>query len=164
MTIPRELQRSTPRQVSLTFPGKAAIVSFCLLLAAFIAEIVWVYPHAGNDRGLPGMVGAIGVYILFAIAINLWSIPRQMRLLSCGRAAVAHTTGEFRRVKFTGRRIRRYRLRCEFTLLNGALSRTTVEVRGQVPAANTEIVIVYDPDQPENAMLYPARILKVDGG
>ena len=163
MTIPGPLQRITPRQVSLTCAGKAFILCFCLLLAAIVAETVWAYASRGADRGLPGALGAVGAYLLFAIAFDLWRIPRQIRLLSFGRATVARTTGEFKRVKFTGRHIRRYRLQCEFTLLNGASSSTTVEIRGQVPAANTEIVIVYDPDEPAKAMFYPARMLTVGG-
>ncbi len=161
MTVPTELKRSAPRPVSLTFWGKAAVSSFCLLLTAFIAEIAWVSAHQNKDRGLPGAVGALGIYLLIALAINLWKIPRQMRLLSHGRAAVASITGKFTRVKFTGRNIRRYRLECEFTSLSGARSKTTVVTGNWLPA-NTEIVIVYDPDEPNKAAIYPTRLLKIE--
>jgi len=162
MTIPAELKRSAPRPVSLTFWGKTAVVCFGLLLVAFIAEIEWVYARGANGGGIPGALGAIGIYLLIALAISLWRIPRHMRLLSLGRGAIARTTGEFRRVKLTGRQIRRYRLECEFTSLSGARSKTTVVTSHWLPA-NSEIVIVYDPDEPNRAAIYPTRMLTIDG-
>ena len=162
MTIPIELRRSAPRPVSLTSWGKAAVLSFGLLLLAFVAEIGWVSANGTNSRGLPWALGAPGIYLLIALASVLWKIPRQMRLLSLGRATVARTTGEFRRVKFTGRQIRRYRLECEFTSLSGARSKTTV-VTGNWFPAHSDIVIVYDPDESQKAVIYPTRMLKIDG-
>jgi hypothetical protein len=160
MTIPDELKRSTPRSVALTRSGKTTVLFFVLLLPAVIAEGAWEYAHPGAPRSLLQTAGVIGLCFLFAIAGNLWRVSRQMRLLSYGRGAVARTTGEFRRVRFTSRHtIRRYRLQCEFTLLNGATCKTMVESGPNLPGANTEIVIVYDPDEPKKAMLYPALML-----
>lgn len=161
MTIPDELKRSTPRSVAFTGSGKASVLFLVLLLPAVIAEIAWEYAHPGARHGLLQAVGLFGACFLFAIAGNLWRVSRQMHLLSYGRGAVARTTGEFRRVRFTSRHIRRYRLQCEFTLLNGGAVKTTVEARPPLPVANTEIVIVYDPDEPKKAMLHPARMLTV---
>lgn len=159
MTIPDELRRSTPRHVSLTLQGRAAVLSFALLMALFTSEIAWVSAR-GPGHGLPRVTGGFGIYLMAWIAVHLWMLPRQNRLLASGRAATARTTGEFRRVGFTG--ARRYRVKCEFTLLSGARSKATVEC-GALPAANSEILIVYDPDEPEQAMYYPSRMLRIDG-
>lgn len=161
MTIPAELKRSTPRPVALTPWGKAAVLSFGLLAVAFIAETAWFCLHGDRSSGFLRVAGGFGLYFLLALSIKLWEIPRQMRLLSGGRAVVARTTGEYKRVKFTGRNIRRYRLECDFTFLSGARSKTTV-VTGQWLPGNTEIVILYDPDNPAKAVMYPARMLKID--
>jgi hypothetical protein len=160
MTVPIELQRSTPRPVALTFWGKAAALSFCLLLVAFIAETGWIHTN-WNHEGSLRVADALGIYLLIALAINLWKLPRHMRLLSGGRAALARTTGDYKRVKFTGRQIRRYRLECQFTAPNGTRSKTTVVTNKWLPA-NTEVVIVYDPDEPKKAAIYPTRMLKIE--
>jgi hypothetical protein len=159
MTVPVELQRSTPRPVSLTFWGKAAVLSFFLLIVAFIAETAMLHAP-GNGNGFLRVADGLGIYVLIALTINLCRIPRQMHLLSLGRASVARTTGDYKRVKFTGRQTRRYRLECEFTSLSGARSKTTVVTSKWLPA-NSDIVIVYDPDDPNKAALYPARMLRI---
>jgi hypothetical protein len=38
-----------------------------------------------------------------------------------------------------------------------------VETRDKTLAVNREIVVLYDPDEPEKATLYPTRMLKVGG-
>ena len=160
MTMPDELRRSTPRPVSLNPIGKVAMLSFVLLVASFIAEIAWVSANSGaGGGGLPKAVGSAGVCLLIALAMSLWKVPRQMHLLACGRWTVARTTGKFRRVGPTG--LRRYRVKCEFTTLSGGRMEATVESRSALPAG-TEISIVYDPDEPKKAMLYPARLVGIE--
>jgi hypothetical protein len=34
--------------------------------------------------------------------------------------------------------------------------------RAEIPEVDTEIVILYDPDEPGKAVIYPSRMLKVD--
>jgi hypothetical protein len=79
-----------------------------------------------------------------------------------GRPALARITGEitpwwYRFYRKRGMR----RLQCEFRLLSGGICKTTVQTRGKIAAPDSEIVILYDSDRPEKAMLYPDRLLKV---
>jgi hypothetical protein len=160
MTIPDELRRSTPRPVSLTPLGKAAVTAFVLLIALFLAEIAWVQTHGDAGHGLPRAAGGVGIYLLILLAVYLRRLPRQWRLLVSGRWAVARTTGELKRVGPTA--MRRYRLKCEFSLLSGGRTKATIEARRALPA-NTEVAIVYDPDEPGKAMVYPTKLLKIEG-
>jgi len=170
MTIPEELQRSTPRPVSLTAAGWTAIRTYGLKAATIIAVAAWLYLRAGPaERGvsLRGLGWNFGVGLIFAVAVTWMTIRRQSRLLMYGRAAVARVTGDvtpwWQRLRIRSRYTNR--LQCEFRLLNGGTCRTTVygrfDRRDKAPGENAEIIVVYDPDEPEKAAFYPPRLLKV---
>jgi hypothetical protein len=100
--------------------------------------------------------------ILIGAAIGWLRYRRQAHLLMYGRAAIASVTGFDRRLWMVIFR-RRNRVKCEFRLLNGSFCTAEVEIppRGSTPDIDSELVIVYDRDQPKRAVLYPARNLKV---
>ena len=169
MTIPDELRRSAPRDVSLTRAGWKAILlpgamAVCLAMGiqarhfdhykgAFFV-LGWATPFWNSPLEL-------GI-VLVGAAIGWWRYRRQSSLLIHGRATVVSVTDFERRLRLVAH-WRGNRLHCEFRLLNGSVCRTTVDIppRDEVPDRDEEIVIVYDPDEPKKAMLYPTQMLTV---
>jgi hypothetical protein len=161
MTIPNELQRSTPRPVSLSRKGWAIVLSSFLYLAVLTAICLQKYTQPGRDPFGP----AIGVaMIVLATVANFARLRRQQRILMYGRAALARITEDATPGWFRLRRARTRprRLACEFPLLGGGTCKTTVETRNYNPGPSNEIVIVYDPDEPRKAVLYPTLLLTVN--
>ena len=173
MTIPRELQRSTPRPIALTPRGWWTIAGYCLNISLLFAVTAWLIAQPGHRTaavatGPPAWLAwgwRTAAGILFAAVAGFVKIRRQSRLLMYGRATVARTTGNatpwwFRLLRT---RARPRRLRCEYRLLSGGLCKTTV-VTGdkKIPATDAEIVVLYDADEPEKATLYPVPAMKVN--
>ena len=118
----------------------------------------WLQPHVSG-------------WALLFTAISLWRIRKERRLLVHGRAVIARTTtGAVARTKpfWPWNRSTRQRVQwlwCEFPLFSGGVCRAQVNTwndpRLRTTEANTEMVLLYDPDEPKKAMLYPTRLLKV---
>jgi hypothetical protein len=176
MIIPRELQRSAPREISLTALGWKSMLSRCVYPALVIsagvlaANSTWVHASA-TAHNTPLWLAwgwRAGLSLLLAAAVGFARFRQQSHLLRYGRATVARVKGEktplwYNLRKSGGRRTRWRRMQCEFRLLNGRVCPITVDTQGKVPDKDAEVIVVYDPDQPEKAMLYPARMLRIDG-
>ena len=168
MTIPRELQRSVPRHVTLAARGWVSVLTFLLNLIALLVAAVWLNMRPGHTVSEAQIMPLwtltrLVVCLLLITVLDMMRIWRLARLLTNGRATIARVTGDvtpwwYRLRRRTGRRTRR--LQCEFRLLNGGLCKATVELPPGV-APDADIVVVYDPDQPERATLYPSGMLKV---
>ncbi len=187
MTIPTELKRSTPRSVSLTTTGKVKVAYRCLLFVLLVAQVTYIMaqPHAGagSSTSWLGSGGSslsplwlgprLGLGLVIFGCIGFWQYRRQMHLLANGRAVIARVTddsglwfGKWRRPSWmptpVRRRGRQTHVRCEFPLPGGGVCRTHVFSSTSRPGPNDEIVVVYDPDEPQKAMGYPPILLKVD--
>jgi hypothetical protein len=168
MTIPAELKRSTPRDVSLTMAGWKAI-----LLPTLTAVLIIVGMQTPRQEHVTGALSILaGVYgnrsvlslgiILLGAVIGWARYRRQANLMMYGRAAVASVTDFERRYWLVLLR-RRNSFQCEFRLMNGSLCTTTLHVprRGKIPGIGEELVILYNRDEPKKVMLYPARMLNI---
>jgi len=161
MTIPDELRRGAPRHVIPTTQGWKRIAAFCVNIVLVIA--VTSFRVTDSTPRWTGWALRSVILLLVAIIASESRIRRQHRILINGRVTVARMTGDstpwwWRSVY---RRPPMRRLECEFPLLSGGLCRTTVETYGKAPAMNSEMIVVYDPDDPEEAVLYPSLLLKV---
>jgi len=179
MTVPDELKRGAPRSVRLSRQGWKTAGGWCLKVVLLIAIAVWAGMQTGHRishvSGHPSVTviapnppgwwaWRAGAGIVFAAVVGWIGFRRQLRLLMYGRATVARVTGDVTPWWYRSRRPRGLRrLQCEFGLLSGGTCRTTVETRDKTLAVNREIVVLYDPDEPEKATLYPTRMLKVGG-
>jgi hypothetical protein len=179
MTIPAELKRSTPRPVSLSAAGWKAIRTYGLKAAvvAAVGAYIWISGGAGiysaADMGSLMVLRAGAGCLVLAVAIGRLGIRRQSQLLRYGRAAIARVTLDVTPHGLTRYGLTRcwqrlrygsggaHRLRCEFRMMDGGTGTATVETGGRNIAADAEIVILYDPDQPESAVMYPVRMLKI---
>jgi len=182
MTIPAELQRSAPRPVSLTSEGRATLLYRGVVFALLLTRTWFLAAggHSSQVRGTGWILSDFPVWLLLLIAtaVSLWSTPRRMILLRDGRAAVARITGVARTwipgskgmslpwwCRSRRWRGRMRRVQCEYTLLNGSVCKTTIKIwvdaGTAVPAAGTEVTLLYDRDEPTRAVIYPQPLLKV---
>lgn len=159
MTIPNELKRTGPRDVSLTLVGKAAVLGAVVVP---FAGLVWaILSYRAVETRLAVAFLFVAINFLVNIGFFTWRLSRDHRLLSTGRAAIATTAAGSKRKWFGGHRHRRYQLQCEFAPPGGAKLAAKLRTRHPV-APMSEIVILYDPDEPTNAILYPSRLLKIE--
>lgn len=168
MTIPEELKRSAPRDVSLTLAGWKAI-----LWPSLTAVLIIVGMQAPRTKHGTGVLFLMSSYwnhpllslsmIFLGASIGWMRYRRQADPMMYGRAAVASVTDLEKRFWLVLLR-RGNRFQCEFRVMNGSLCRTTLHVphRGKIPDIGTELVILYGRDEPKKAMLYPTRMLKIE--
>jgi len=116
-----------------------------------------------GDQGerIPVVVAPVA-FLSFAaggVAI-IFGTRRQMSLLSNGRPAIARVTGS-RRIK-GGTHGKRdvQRVAYEFRLLSGAVRTGRFETPRAAPQTGSEIVVLYDPDNPKRSRKYPLSLVK----
>ena len=87
-----------------------------------------------------------------------YTLRRQRRLLSEGRAAIGRVTEwkGFRRGRQSG-----YRVEYEFKVLSGATQRSRVETRKKPPETGSTSTILYDPDNPKRIAVYPMQLVRI---
>ncbi len=118
----------------------------------------WAIGYEG--AGTPSWAGPISSLVpLLMVSIAVSNFRRRLRLLANGQATIARSTGVSRTLSDRGGR--RYRWQVEFRDLGSIACTATFETRREAPPANTEIVIVYDTNQPKRAMLYPDRMVQI---
>ena len=119
-------------------------------------ETHWIDGY--ESPGVPAVVAPFA-FVAFGSAglVLLIGIRRQMALLSYGRPALALVTGA-RKVGHGEHR--RYRLSYTYGLLSGATQTGSLEMRKKPPAAGSEIIILYDPDNPKRRARYPMSLVR----
>lgn len=183
MTLPDELQRAVPRPVTLTAVGRRTLVGRCVKFVFIVALLLWTTgtptAHPPVSSAAAGTAaysswwpatgrgwGAAEAFLIGAV-VGIVSYRRQWRLLATGRATIATVIADVTPKWYVFRGGRRHqtmrRLQCEFRLLNGRVLRTTVTTRDPAPKADSEIVLLYDRDEPERTLYYPARMLTIRG-
>jgi hypothetical protein len=116
----------------------------------------WIEGYESNR--IPAAVGPVaGISIAVAGVSLLIAIRRQMALLSYGRPAVARVT-DTRKVGHGEHR--RYRMSYEHILLSGAKKSGSLDMRKKPPAPGSEIIILYDPDNPNRRARYPLSLVR----
>ena len=162
MTIPPELLRSAPREVSISRQGRA-VAAFAVGFVLLLIWLVWQDQTSAHPRKDMLPVSAIAVvYFVIGSLVKLYMVRREMGLLSNGRAVVATIQSPPKRLWLRDAKRPVYRVQCRFTTRSGGERSVTIKTRLHI-AEGTEVVIVYDPDQTERAVLYPAPSLKVEG-
>ncbi len=111
--------------------------------------------YLGRGPGVlpPWAVPLIVVPLGVAAAALFWSVRKERRLLSEGRAAVARVTASRR--AHHGRRRIEYRYRT----LSGALVSASSEIRGR--AVPDYVTILYDRERPRRAAPYPLALVRI---
>jgi hypothetical protein len=154
MTIPNALRRSPPRETGLTRQGWVAVAGAVSLLALGAGAGVWA---AARPPQFPvWFLPATGLALAVCGMLPILVIRRQARLLSTGRATlgrVAHVNA----VKHQHGQI--YATTVEFHLLDGA-TRTARFNRSKAPEIGSELVLVYDPDDPGRRAIYPLTFVR----
>ena len=183
MTSPAELQRSTPRPVSLTSQGwksmlRRCVYPTCLIGAGVIRGFLPISGASSLSASAASSAVAYGMplwlawgwraclWLLLAAIIGLVRFRRQSHLLRYGRPAVAIVKGVntpwWYNFRGGNRRTRWRRIQCEVRLLNGRVSTLNLDIRNEIPEEGTEVIVVYDRDQPERAILYPQQVVQID--
>jgi hypothetical protein len=154
MTIPEELKRSTPRDVSMTRAGWKAI-----LWPSLISVCIVIGMQAPNSKQASGVLFVLGWWrdhhslldlsmILLGAGIGWMRYRRQTNLMMYGRAAVASVTRYDKPSSHLF--MRRLRVEFEFRLLNGSFCTTSANLQGaEIPDLDAEIIIIYDLDDPK---------------
>jgi len=134
-------------------PGKSVQIGY-LPEAPSDSWIVGFEPRAGEF--FPGPIVALTT---LSMAVLLFvRIRRAVSLLANGKAAVAVATGS--------KRIRHQhghtdKVLFEFRLPNGARRKGSAVVR-KVPPIGSELIVVYDPENPARVAKYPLRLVTVE--
>jgi Protein of unknown function (DUF3592) len=119
----------------------------------------WLAGHA--PEAVPAFLPfVIGLSMILPGAIILWSVRRQRTMLERGRAAIGRVTST-RRFRGHNRRATFY-VYYEFTTYSGAVSkgRGNANKQGE-PVTGSEVVVLYDMDNPKRTALYPLQMVRV---
>jgi Protein of unknown function (DUF3592) len=118
----------------------------------------WVAGH--EPKPLPGLLATlIGITTVLIGLLLWWIVQRQRRMLERWRTAIArvieakrYSTGKSAGVK----------VKFEFTTLEGTVQqgRTNTTIAA-APAQGSEVVVLYDNDNPKRTVLYPLALVKV---
>ena len=120
-------------------------------------EAAWVVGY--EPRIVPEWLGLLlGVVFLFPILPLRYVLRRQSRLLSEGRAAEARV---MQSKKVSGGESSHYRVDYEFRVLSGATRRVTWNTSKRPPDTGSARTILYDPDDPTKAAIYPLALVRV---
>jgi hypothetical protein len=159
--VPQELLRSTPRHVALTATGKAVTwIAVCLLAAGLVTSATLLaLARRGDARYGPGNVPLWVSPLVFLSLVSggvglLVSVRRQTHLLSYGRATVASVT-TWRKA---GKGARRVGFR--YDVLSGATHTSSVEIQKNAPPPGSEMIVLYDPDNPRRRGRYPLELVR----
>jgi len=109
------------------------------------------------------LVPLVSLPLWAAGALSALTLRRQHRLLACGRPALAHVT-ETRKVRRShghGHHVA-YQVAFEFHLLSRARRTGSFQVQKDPPTAGSPLVIVYDPDDPQQYARYPLSLVRPD--
>ena len=158
MTIPPELLRNAPRDVSMSWGEMISIAAFGVGVPLYgFGRALWSYSHDHSAASLV-FVSLLALEIFWYTARTIRNTRRDMEILSTGRPVVAVTTGNAKKRWFG--RWGKYRVECEFQLRDGRPGSATV-FSDDFVVADSERVIVYDRDQPWRVVAYPASCLTV---
>ncbi len=130
------------------------------LMVAYLAsrpQVSWIPGHEYQGTPWPA-VPLIPGSMLVAAGVLVYILRRERSLLSEGRPALARV---LKSTRLGGRRGSRYRVEFEFQLLSGAMRTGRVDMTSS-PAAGSNLVILYDPEQPKRLMRYPSLMVRVD--
>jgi hypothetical protein len=108
----------------------------------------------GGQFWLSPLVGLVSLALSGLIAVI---IRREFALLSYGRSAIATVTGS-KKVHHQHGHV--HRVSFEFPLLNGSTRKGSLDLRRSLEPG-TELVILYDPDQPKRVARYPLTLAKL---
>jgi hypothetical protein len=100
-----------------------------------------VAPLTFAGLALPGIAALMGV-------------RRQTRLLSYGQTSVARVTAS----RKAGKGARR--VSYQYALLSGATRTSAIEIEKNPPAVGSEMILVYDPDNPRRRARYPLPLVR----
>lgn len=153
MTIPPELLRSRPRSVELTQSGAAK-----LAFSSIVGVAVIVSHGLGAANHQQEIVSYIVTGLPFGAVFAIARLRRQVRLLANGRPTIARIIADETRWK---PRIYTRRLRCDYQTISGATRTTLVTTTSRTLAVGNETILLYDPDEPEKAILYPAELFTI---
>jgi len=94
----------------------------------------------------------LGTFVSIGGVLLLWPLSRQRRFVSEGRAATAVVT-DSKRIR--GDAKKREVFRYEFKILSGALREGKSSAVQKAPAVGSQIVVLYDPENPKRNAPYP---------
>ncbi len=130
------------------------------LMVAYLAsrpEVSWIPGY--EPHGTPWLVvPLIPAGLLFPAGMLAYSLRRQSALLAEGRPALARV---LKSTRLGGKRGSHNRVEMEFKLLSGAIRTGRLDMR-RSPATGSNIVILYDPEQPKRLMSYPSPLVRLD--
>ncbi len=106
----------------------------------------------------PWVVPLVPIGLALATWPILYHLRRQWRLLSEGRAALAHVTHSKRVSRSHGGAV--HRAHYEFQILSGAVRTGRCDTAKTMPTGST-LTIVYDPDDPQCQARYPLSLVRV---
>ena len=132
------------------------MIAIVILLA--LVAIGYCWRTRDFDRDYLAMMIAAAV---FAALYRAWALWREIELLSHGRAAATRTVS-VRKVLWLPHRRLSWRVTCKLSTHDDEPRILTVKSQTSI-AENTEVIIVYDADQPAHAIFYPVPYLKVRG-
>ncbi len=120
------------------------------------------WPAGREPAGVPvwaAVVVPLGLW--WWVPLIVWTIHRQRRLLTEGRAVIGTVTRSEPRPGHRGVR----RVHYEFPLLSGARGAGSFEHRGRDPVPEgTPLAVLYDSDNPRRNARYPFSLVRVETG
>jgi MYXO-CTERM domain-containing protein len=118
------------------------------------------WPAGYDPSGPPVWTAAAAPAGFAALALVLaWSIRRQKWLLSMGRAVEGRVIGAR---KVHTRHGSSHTVEYEFRTLSGSVRRVKIAASGRKPPApGTAVTLLYDPDNPSRAAVYPLSLARV---